>query len=132
MWQLLLVPYFISWTEKTEKDRIFYRISIGTLSKYLHWLQDFSAKFSTKSFSVNPIRPDPFEFLIGLSVCLWDTHSLTTIWNELEGCNFACRFDFTHFEDPSIQIWKVDHFKIRAWFINLYQSPKCYYYLLWK
>ena len=60
----------------------------------------------------NPIRPDPFEFLIGLSVCLWDTHSLKTIWNELEGCNFACRFDFTHFEDPSIQIWKVDPFRV--------------------
>ena len=28
----------------------------------------------------NPIRPDPFEFLIGLSVCLWDTNSLTTIF----------------------------------------------------
>ena len=60
----------------------------------------------------NPIRPDPFEFLIGLSVCLWDTHSLMTIWNELEGCNFSWRFDFTHFEDPSIQIWKVDSFRV--------------------
>ena len=53
---------------------------------------------SAPSPSVNPIRPDPFEFLIGLSVCLGDTHSLTTIWNELEGCNFASRFDFTNYE----------------------------------
>mgnify|MGYP003337531999 CR=1 FL=1 len=66
------------------------------------------------SLNFNPIRPDPFEFLIGLSVCLWDTRSLTTIWNELEGCNFACRFDFTHFEDPSIQIWKIAPFRVEG------------------
>ena len=61
---------------------------------------------------INPIRPDPFEFLISLSVCLRDTHSLTTIWNELEGWNFACRFDFTFYEDPSIQILKIDPFRV--------------------
>ena len=28
-------------------------------------------------------------------MCLQDTHSLSTICNELEGCNFVCRFEIT-------------------------------------
>ena len=73
----------------------------------------------------NPIKPDPFEFLIRLRVCLRDTPSLTTIWNELEGWNFACRFDFTFYEDPSIQILKIDPFRVGGGVITLYKSPKC-------
>ena len=63
-----------------------------------------SATYVLRCVPFNPIRPDPFEFLIGLSVCLGDTHSLTTVCNELEGCNFTCRSDLTHCEDPFIQI----------------------------
>ena len=78
-----------------------------------------------KERPLNPLKPDPFEFLISLSVCLRDTHSLTTIWNELEGWNFACRFDFTFYEDPSIQILKIDPFRVGGGVITLYKSPKC-------
>ena len=83
------------------------------------------AKWPHKLVDFNPIKPDPFEFLIRLRVCLRDTPSLTTIWNELEGWNFACRFDFTFYEDPSIQILKIDPFRVRGGVITLYKSPKC-------
>ena len=76
-------------------------------------------------WTFNPIKPDPFEFLIRLRVCLRDTPSLTTIWNELEGWNFACRFDFTFHEDSSIQILKIDPFRVGGGVITLYKSPKC-------
>ena len=58
-------------------------------------------------------------------MCLRDTPSLTNIWNELEGWNFACRFDFTIYEDPSIQILKIAPFRVGGGVITLYKSPKC-------
>ena len=89
------------------------------------WWKNRKEENGTIKNSINPIKPDPFEFLISLRVCLRDTPSLTTIWNELEGWNFACRFDFTFYEDPSIQILKIDPFRVGGGVITLYKSPKC-------